>query len=57
VPVEQSVAVFRAAVQPGLLQVEVFAGAGHRLETGDPPALAGGYLERLVRFILAPVSA
>lgn len=51
-PVEESVAVFREAVRPELLQVEVFAGAGHRLEVGDPPQLADGYLETLSTFIL-----
>ena len=52
-PVEESVAVFREAVQPDLLRVEVFAGAGHRLEVGDPPRLVEGYLEALASFVLA----
>jgi pimeloyl-ACP methyl ester carboxylesterase len=52
-PVDESVTVFREAVSPDLLQVEVFAGAGHRLETGDPPRLVDGYLETLASFILA----
>jgi pimeloyl-ACP methyl ester carboxylesterase len=51
-PVEASVAAFRAAVRPELLQVEVFAGAGHRMEAGDPPALADGYLDALTAFLL-----
>ena len=51
-PVDESVAVFRQAVRPDLLRVEVFPGAGHRLETGDPPRLAGGYLEALTSFVL-----
>jgi pimeloyl-ACP methyl ester carboxylesterase len=51
-PVAESVAVFREAVRPDLLQVDVFAGAGHRLEAGDPPSLVGGYLETLTAFIL-----
>jgi len=51
-PVEESVAVFREAVRPDLLQVEVFSGAGHRLESGDPPRLVGGYLETLAEFVL-----
>jgi uncharacterized protein len=51
-PVEESVAVFREAVRPGLLQVEIFAGAGHRLEEGDPPRLVPGYLDTLTAFIL-----
>lgn len=55
-PVEDSVAVLGAAVPPDLLQVEVFAGAGHRLDTGDPPRLAAGYLETLTRFVRAAVA-
>jgi hypothetical protein len=51
-PVEESVAVFRETVRPDLLQVEIFNGAGHRLEAGDPPALVKGYLETLTAFIL-----
>jgi pimeloyl-ACP methyl ester carboxylesterase len=51
-PVEESVAVFQAAVRPEFLQVEVFAGAGHRLETGDPPRLVEGYLDTLAAFVL-----
>jgi pimeloyl-ACP methyl ester carboxylesterase len=51
-PVEESVAVFREAVPAGLLHVEVFADAGHRLEAGNPPRLAEGYLETLTAFVL-----
>lgn len=51
-PVEATVAVFREAVPPELLQVEVFAGAGHRMETGDGPAFVDGYLETLSAFVL-----
>ena len=51
-PVEESVAVFREAVRPDLLQVEVFDGAGHRLEIGDPPAFVDGYFEVLASFIV-----
>jgi hypothetical protein len=51
-PVEESAAAFREAVRPDLLQVEIFAGAGHRLEAGDPPRLVDGYLETLAAFIL-----
>lgn len=51
-PVDATVAVFREAVRPDLLQVEVFAGAGHRLETGDGPAFVDGFLETLSAFIL-----
>jgi pimeloyl-ACP methyl ester carboxylesterase len=52
VPVEESIAVFREAVRPDLLQVEVFEGAGHRLEIGDPPAFVDGYFELLASFIV-----
>jgi hypothetical protein len=51
-PVEASVAVFREAGR-GLVQVEVFPDAGHRLETGEPPNLVDGYLKTLVSFVLA----
>ncbi len=51
-PVEESVAVFREAVRPDLLDVEVFDGAGHRLEIGDPPAFVDGYFEVLASFIV-----
>jgi pimeloyl-ACP methyl ester carboxylesterase len=51
-PVEESVAVFHEAVRHDLLQVEIFDGAGHRLEAGDPPALVEGYLETLTAFLL-----
>ena len=52
-PVDDSVAVFREAGRAGLVHVEVFAGAGHGLETGDPPTLVDGYLETLASFVLA----
>jgi pimeloyl-ACP methyl ester carboxylesterase len=52
-PVDDSIAVFREAVRPDLLQVTTFAGAGHRFEAGDPPSLVEGYLETLTTFILA----
>ena len=52
VPVEASVSVYREAVPTELLTVEVFAGADHRVQAGDPPALAAGYLERLAEFVL-----
>jgi uncharacterized protein len=52
-PVEESAAVFREAVRPDLLEVEIVARAGHRLEGGDPPRLVEGYLEILTAFILA----
>jgi uncharacterized protein len=51
-PVEESVALFREAVRPHCLHVEIFAGAGHRLEVGDPPKLLDTYLERMTAFVL-----
>ena len=51
-PVKESVAVFREAVRPDLLHLEIFDGAGHRLETGDPPVFVDGYFEVLARFIV-----
>jgi pimeloyl-ACP methyl ester carboxylesterase len=51
VPVEESVAAYREAVQPDLLTVEVFPGDDHRLQRGDPPVLVNGYLETIVSFV------
>lgn len=51
VPVSESVDVYRAAVPADLLRVEVFEGADHRLQVGDPPRLADGYLETIASFI------
>jgi pimeloyl-ACP methyl ester carboxylesterase len=55
VPVEDSVAVYREAVRPGLLTVAVFDDGNHRIQTGDPPLLADGYLETLTSFIAGAV--
>jgi pimeloyl-ACP methyl ester carboxylesterase len=55
-PVEDSVTVYREAVRPDLLQVNVFAGADHRVQAGDPPRLADGYVETLAAFILRAVA-
>ncbi|MDX6423697.1 MAG: uncharacterized protein QOI67_1168 [Gaiellaceae bacterium] len=45
VPVEESIAVFRAARadRPGSLDVETLPGADHRLQVGDPKALHPAY--------------
>jgi pimeloyl-ACP methyl ester carboxylesterase len=52
VPVEQSVSVFREAVDDhGALDVEVMPGAGHRLEVDPSGRLAPGYLEMLAAWI------
>jgi uncharacterized protein len=52
-PPEESVAVLRSAVQPELLQVEVFPEGDHRLHHGDPPRFVDGYLDRLASFMRA----
>ena len=51
VPVEESVVVYRDAVRTELLTVELFPGANHRIQVGDPPLMADGYLEALSSFI------
>jgi pimeloyl-ACP methyl ester carboxylesterase len=55
VPVEPSVAMFRAMVRADLLSVAVIAGGDHRIQTGDPFRLADGYVEALSSFIAAAV--
>ena len=52
-PPEESVAAFRAAVRPELLEVEVFPEGDHRLLHGDPPRFVDGYLDRIAAFVLA----
>jgi pimeloyl-ACP methyl ester carboxylesterase len=56
VPVDASVAVYEEAVRPELLAVVVLEGADHRMQVGDPPRLADGYLEALTAFVRAAVS-
>jgi pimeloyl-ACP methyl ester carboxylesterase len=56
VPVEESVAVYRETVAPELLTVAVIAGGDHRVQSGEPPALADGYLEAVTAFILDAVA-
>jgi len=51
VPVLQSVEVFAHAVDEGLLTLAVIPGANHRLQRGDPPRLAEGYLDVLTDFL------
>ena len=52
-PPEESVAAFRAAVTPELLQVEVFPDGDHRLMCGAPPRFVDGYLDRIASFVRA----
>lgn len=56
VPVDESVAVYRAAVRRELLALAVFPGADHRMQAGDPPHMVDGYLETLSSFIRAAVA-
>lgn len=51
VPVEESIAVLRSMVPPPRLGVHVFAGADHRVQVGEPPKLAPGYLETVIAFL------
>ncbi|MCI0544494.1 MAG: lysophospholipase [Actinobacteria bacterium] len=51
VPVEDSIEVFRAVVPPNRLTVEVFEGADHRIQVGDPPRFAPGYVETILGFL------
>jgi pimeloyl-ACP methyl ester carboxylesterase len=53
VPVEESVLVYEAAVQPDLLTLAVFPGGDHRIQVGDPPRLAEGYLDTVSSFVAA----
>jgi pimeloyl-ACP methyl ester carboxylesterase len=56
VPVDDSVAVYHEVVRSDLLTLAVFPGADHRVQTGDPPRMADGYLETLSSFVLAAVT-
>ncbi len=53
-PVDESIAVFRSARagRPGELDVEMFPGADHRLQSGEPPALHPAYSTTLGDWIL-----
>ena len=52
-PPEESIAAFRAALRPDLLQVEVFPEGDHRLSCGEPPRFVDGYLDRIASFVRA----
>jgi pimeloyl-ACP methyl ester carboxylesterase len=52
-PPKESIDGFRAAVQPELLQIEVFPDGDHRLMCGEPPRFVDGYLDHLASFVLA----
>lgn len=56
VPVAASVAVYEKVVRPDLLTVVVLEGADHRMQIGDPPRLADGYLDALTAFVRAAAS-
>lgn len=50
VPVQESARHYRETLGP-VATVHVFAGADHRCQVGDPPRMAPGYLDLLVREI------
>ena len=50
-PPHESVVALRKAVQPELLQAEVFPEGDHRLHHADPPRFVDGYLDRIVSFV------
>ena len=58
VPVEESVAVFRAARagRPGELDIELLPGGDHRLQSGDPQTLDPAYASTLGDWIVRHVS-
>jgi uncharacterized protein len=56
VPVAESARVYRESVSPDLLTLVIVPGADHRLQTGNPPRLADGYLERVAEFVLAALA-
>src|SRR5262245_2810498 len=56
VPVDGSIAVYEAAGEPELLEVLVLPGADHRMQVGDPPRLAAGYLDALTAFVRTAVA-
>lgn len=55
VPVDESIAVYRSSIPPNRLTVEVFDGADHRLQVGDPPRLVDSYAERIEAFLEASI--
>jgi len=57
VPVDASVAVYRATVRPELLSVAVLSGGDHRVQTGEPPRLVDSYLEIVSSFIARAVAS
>jgi pimeloyl-ACP methyl ester carboxylesterase len=50
IPVERSAESYRSAVRD--VEVQVFAGADHRCQVGDPPRMADGYLDILAEALL-----
>lgn len=51
VPVEESLTILRSLVPPTRLKTRVFPGANHRIQIGDPPELAPGYVETVIAFL------
>jgi hypothetical protein len=50
IPVERSADAYRSAVRD--VEVQVYAGADHRCQVGDPPRMADGYLDDLAEALL-----
>jgi pimeloyl-ACP methyl ester carboxylesterase len=51
VPVEESIEVLRSVVPPTRIDIEVFRGANHRIQTGSPRQLVPEYIERVLSFL------
>ena len=51
VPVEESISVLKSMVPPTRLDLHVFTGGDHRVQIGDPPELAPGYIEAVIAFL------
>jgi pimeloyl-ACP methyl ester carboxylesterase len=51
IPVDASVASYRANLPEEILSVEILNGGDHRLQSGDPLRLVPSYLETLTTFI------
>lgn len=53
VPVPESISAMQSVVPPTRLDIEVFEGADHRIQVGEPPRLAAGYMEKIASFLEA----
>jgi pimeloyl-ACP methyl ester carboxylesterase len=55
-PVAESVATYRERLRPDLLTVTVYPLGDHRVQVGDPPRPAAGYLETISAFVTSAVT-